>query len=132
MHVGLNPLQCVLGDEECQLHRAVVCPKTHGAPRCIECAALIGKTQRHRRPFRSYQRCEIAQASRPGDHVALLKPLREPLTAPIFEPGFIESLTSGVPPRLETFCRYSFAITMSNKLSGPSKRRCNARAFFVR
>ena len=29
-----------------------------------------------------------------GDHVALLKPLRERRTAPIFEPGFIESLTS--------------------------------------
>src|SRR5215472_7483271 len=82
--------------------------------------------------FRSSLRCEIAQTAAKGrarDHVALLKPLRERRTAPIFEPGFIESLTSG-PPRLETFCGYSFAITMSNKLLGPSKRRCNARAFF--
>src|SRR5262245_39372445 len=28
-----------------------------------------------------------------GEHGALLKPLREPRTAPIFEPGFMESLT---------------------------------------
>src|SRR5262249_12047110 len=47
LHVGLNSLQRVLGDEECNLHRAVVSPKTHRAPRCIERAALIGKTQRH-------------------------------------------------------------------------------------
>src|SRR5262245_10207051 len=48
-HVGLNALQRVLGDEECNLHRAVVSPKTHRAPRRIERAALVGKTQRHRR-----------------------------------------------------------------------------------
>src|SRR6516165_3894536 len=50
-HVGLNALQRVLGDEECNFHRAVVSPKTHRAPRRIERAALVGKTQRHRRPF---------------------------------------------------------------------------------
>src|SRR5215831_1186982 len=46
--------------------------------------------------FRSSLRCEIAQTAAKGrarDHVALLKPLRERRTAPIFEPGFIESLT---------------------------------------
>src|SRR6516164_7685425 len=31
--------------------------------------------------------------------------------------------------RLETFCRYSFATTTSIKLSGSSRKRCNARAF---
>src|SRR5215469_1337001 len=51
LHVGLNSLQRVLGDEECDLHRTVVSPKTHRAPRRIECAALVGKAQRHRRPF---------------------------------------------------------------------------------
>src|SRR5262249_19243469 len=58
--MGLNSLQRVLGDEECNLHRAVVSAKTHRAPRCIERAALIGKTQRHRSSFRSGLRREIA------------------------------------------------------------------------
>src|SRR5215472_15374535 len=49
--MGLNSLQRVLGDEECNLHRAVISPKTHRAPRCIERAALIRKTQRHRNPL---------------------------------------------------------------------------------
>src|SRR6516165_4089824 len=51
LHVGLNSFQCVLGDEECYLHRAVVSPKTHRPPRCVERAALVGKTQCHRCPF---------------------------------------------------------------------------------
>src|SRR5215831_1987562 len=64
--MGLNSLQRVLGDEECNLHRAVVPPKTHRAPRCIERAALVGKTQRHRASFRSRLRCEIAQPRPPN------------------------------------------------------------------
>src|SRR5215468_9556084 len=64
--MGLNSLQRVLGDEECNLHRAVISPKTHRAPRCIERAALIGKTQRHRSSFRSCLRCEIAQPRPPN------------------------------------------------------------------
>src|SRR5262245_3058038 len=58
--MGLNSLQRVLGDEECNLHRAVVSPKTHRAPRCVERATLIGKTHRHRSSFRSCLRREIA------------------------------------------------------------------------
>src|SRR5262249_62436962 len=50
-HVGLNPFQRILGDEECSLHCAVVSPKTHCAPCRIERAALVGKTQRHYCPF---------------------------------------------------------------------------------
>ena len=34
--------------------------------------------------------------------------------------------------RSENICGYSFATTMSIKLSGSSRRRYNARAFFVR
>src|ERR1700758_3792571 len=32
-HVGLDALQRVLGDEECNLHRAVVSPEAHRPPR---------------------------------------------------------------------------------------------------
>src|SRR6516162_6278851 len=62
-HLGLNALERVLGDEECNLHRAVVSPKTHRAPRRIERAALVGKTQPHRRPFAA-----VPASGRAADH----------------------------------------------------------------
>src|SRR5260370_40906499 len=64
-HVGLNALQRILGDKECNLHRAVVSPETHRAPRLVERAALVGKTQRHRYPSKLSISAESARLQPP-------------------------------------------------------------------
>src|SRR6516225_9272363 len=77
--------------------------------------------------FRSSLRCEIAQTAAKGrarDHVALLKPLRERRTAPILEPGFIESLTSGRPRFREMKRRKAY--------EKPSERKTREKAEAVR
>jgi hypothetical protein len=48
-HIGLNLLQRVFRDEKRSLHRGVISPKAHGAPRRIKRAASIWKIQRHDR-----------------------------------------------------------------------------------
>src|ERR1700681_118705 len=45
--IGFNSLQRFGIDEKRCLHGAIVSPKSHGAPRCIEKAALVWKTKRH-------------------------------------------------------------------------------------
>src|ERR1700730_4070103 len=46
-HVGLNPLQGILGHEEAGLHCAVVSPKPHGPPRSVIKAVLVRNPQAH-------------------------------------------------------------------------------------
>src|ERR1700728_3441587 len=45
--IGFDPLQRIGVDEKRCLHRAIVSPKPHGAPRRIVKAALVWKTKRH-------------------------------------------------------------------------------------
>src|SRR5262249_57528566 len=92
LHVGLNSLQRVLGDEECNLHRAVVSPKTHRAPRCIERAALIGKTQRHRGPFEAVG--AVGSRNRPMTDRQAGRPLR---SSPQPRPTFTAPPTTAPP-----------------------------------
>src|SRR5262245_24921161 len=121
---------CRQGGHDGYRHREVVQPdeglRVHSAPgrrqRCVR-PYFRGRARRLDHSQRgSNGRIRSGQQPRQGVGGESQNALTAASTARIAAPA----------TRLETFCRYSFATTTSIKLSGCSRRRCNARAFFVR